>query len=362
MKDNSNVQNDDKGGTQDHKNNIAKQLSGQLKNCGILEFAIVNQADTNIFKEAEKAEKNDGAFSIGVIKDNYVNDNAPSSGTVEKCYKLSSNEAMEFSKFITGANNAESNRQKEYYACFDILNSKAPKQGGVRNCFGEYLKSIHRFGKIYNERQTGLQLSIVSPTDKEVVMIGNTSSRIVRVEADSDLKDFYDTEKNVLYKNTEFRMKLSFEEAVCVLVYAHRHIKNDEELKYIENSIMFGKIKGNSLNIAGNISIKYGDDMNPEIATENEQYKSIEEIEKEKNERIENIKKEIAKAVIKWFNDIVSKTEENNAKLKLIKHYMDKVEDYNVDNCVIYESEDCSGKSSDKGLNGFINGLKKILM
>lgn len=145
-------------------------------------FAMVRNAETNIVKSIQSTnDVGNYDFSIDGNKYNCTNGNG-----------------ISFSQLISGEVNSG-----VYGFCVDLLNNYAPRYyftpADVREAFSYYASH-------FIASKSELQRPIVAPSDKEVIMLGNTSDNIVMWEPGFKYESVRD--------NIEYRVDLNFKEIV----------------------------------------------------------------------------------------------------------------------------------------------------
>lgn len=163
-------------------------------------FAMVYQADTNVVKRlSSTGDKKDFSLDIG--------------GNIQEfsCSKNTAENTQSFSEFILDNNTDDSIK----LFCVDILNNSVPYIGDVRGVFKKYTDQFP------DEKVKGIQREIVSPTDDEVVMSGNTANSIML------LKSKEDAENIDLEVNTEYRIDLSLADMICLFREVSKVDEND---------------------------------------------------------------------------------------------------------------------------------------
>ncbi len=170
-------------------------LNIPLKNAETCEFAIVQNAPTNIVKRIEISDKVDFSLRQGV----------------KEMFNFACGKSKEYS-FSQVINNEINNDIKNeiapgkpalYGFCLDVLNNSAPtSDGSIRDVFQRYTNCF-----CVNEGIPGLQRNIVAPSDQEVVMLGNTCDKIVNLPENGDYLNKYED-------NVEYRVTLNFKEIV----------------------------------------------------------------------------------------------------------------------------------------------------
>lgn len=186
------------------------------KNKNNVTFALIKNADTNIIREIKEVEE--GIFSI----------NGKNFTTIKY------NSIYDFYTMIT-----EKIFNEGYYGfCLDILDNKAPIQNNkIREVFQEYTDNF----PYEEEKIKGLQRNIVSPDDKEVIMLGNTCDNIIY-----DLPNDYKTCKD----NVEYRINMTSKEMLYLFYQIHKMYhskikievtenKNQEEKEFLKYNLCF---------------------------------------------------------------------------------------------------------------------------
>ncbi len=166
---------------------VLKELNSENIAIKPIIFALVKKAETNVIKKMYKSHLNQKDFSIG--------------GQHYKCVKA---DYDSFSDFVLGEDNDE-----DYNFCVDIFNTRETYSGDIRRVFGIYTQ------KFPNVEVPRHQLSIVAVSDHEVVMLGNTCDKIVR------LNDFNLKSRALAEKNVEYRVELNRNEILCLFYRMH---------------------------------------------------------------------------------------------------------------------------------------------
>lgn len=168
-------------------------------------FSVIKNAQTNVFAPISESSDNP-TFKIN-----------------DKGYTLP-NEAdiKSFDELIGNEQNGN------FAYCVDVWNNKAPYEGDIRAQFSEYAR---RMGG------SGVQLSVVSSGDKEVIMLGSTCTGYKEYDG-SDEKSYDDNDDKVR-ENTEYNMSLSVKEIVVLYGMIKKELSGKNEIRLNESAFVF---------------------------------------------------------------------------------------------------------------------------
>jgi len=222
-------------------------------------------------------------------------------------------DTISFSNFITDSVN-----EGAHIFCIDILNNPVPYRGDVRNVFREYV------GQFPEVDVNGLQLSVVSANDKEVVMLGNTCDKIVRLDKE------WNAQYDELDNNTEYRVVLTGKEIIDLF----KRI-GDKRPKFSieeENDSFYAMKNGCKIKIKGvKELLKEGNSF----AEGEDEKQRAERIQKEK----ENVKRHIRELIAAMLQSVCAGNE-NEWKMQFINQFTQKYDDrQNYKKATVYKAE-----------------------
>ena len=264
-------------------------------NKNIVTFAMIKNAKINVARKISEVSKHVADFKIGKVS-----------------YKVNNNEdPVSFFKLI------KEGEDSDYSFCVDILNNKALYTGDVRNVFKKYVSNFPDVNNIQ-----GLQLNIVSTSDDEVVMLGNTCDAIERGEVNY-LKDSKKLNYDKLKDNQEYRLKLHAKDMIYLFYSMYKMVNKKEDITITieedKDNVLEGykkyKIKGTQISV-------YAEEFPIQEKNANVE----EDINQKKKDTDEKKYKEILQNAINinLRNILENCTEDTDLKVKFICSFLEK--------------------------------------